>query len=83
MWFLNVLWDHEPGGNVEHIDAHDLTPADVEYVLQQASAVRTSDSSGRPCVFGYTMNDEHIIVVFEWEDVDTVVPITAYEVPEF
>ena len=35
MNFLYVVWDHEPDGNVEHIDEHDLTPADVECVLQQ------------------------------------------------
>jgi uncharacterized DUF497 family protein len=82
MWFLNVVWDYESGGNVEHIDEHDLTPSDVEYVLQQASETHTSDSSGRPCVFGYTPDGEQIIVVFEWIDDDTIRPITAYEVPE-
>jgi len=82
MWFLNVVWDYEAGGNVEHIDEHDLTPADVEYVLREGSEVQISESSGRPCVFGYTPDGEYIIVVFEWANDDTIVPITAYEVPE-
>jgi hypothetical protein len=25
-------WDFEPGGNVEHLASHDVTPADVHYV---------------------------------------------------
>jgi hypothetical protein len=33
-------------------------------------------------VFGYTPNDEYVIVVFEWVDEDMVLPVTAYEVPE-
>ena len=82
MKFLGIVWDYEPDGNVEHIDEHDLTPADVEYVLRHAREARTSDSSGRPIVFGYTPDDEYILVVFEWIDEDTVLPVTAYEVPE-
>jgi len=80
--FLRVIWDHEADGNVEHIDEHDLTPDDVEYVLQQATEEQPSHSSGRPCVFGYTPSDEYVIVVFEWIDDDTILPVTAYEVPE-
>ena len=82
MKFLGIVWDYEPEGNVKHIDEHDLTPADVEYVLRHAREARTSDSSGRPIVFGYTPDDEYILVVFEWIDEDTVLPVTAYEVPE-
>jgi uncharacterized DUF497 family protein len=82
MRFLHVIWDYEAGGNVEHIDEHDLTPADVEYVLQQAAAETTSHSTGRPCVFGYTPDGEYIIVVFEWIDDDTILPVTAYQTPE-
>jgi uncharacterized DUF497 family protein len=82
MNFLQVIWDYEEGGNVEHIDEHDLTPEDVEFVLKQAGEQEASDTSGRPCVFGYTPADEYIIVVFEWIDEITILPVTAYEVPE-
>ena len=82
MQFLRIIWDYETDGNVEHIDEHDLTIDDVEYVLKHATSQKTSQSSGRPCVFGYTPDDEYIIVVFEWLDDDTVLPVTAYEVPE-
>ena len=80
--FLRIIWDYEADGNVEHIDEHDLTTDDVEFVLKNATNVKTSQSSGRPCVFGYTPDDEYVIVVFEWVDDDTVLPVTAYEVPE-
>ena len=82
MNFLRIIWDFEADGNVEHIDEHDLTPEDVEYVLRNAAHVKISQSSSRPCVFGYTPNDEYVIVVFEWVDEDMVLPVTAYEVPE-
>ena len=82
MDFLRIRWDDQADGNVEHIDEHDLTPADVEYVLEHATEEETSHSSGRPCVFGYTPNGEYVIVVFEWIDDDTILPVTAYEVPE-
>lgn len=82
MNFLRIIWDYEADGNVEHIDEHDLTTDDVEFVLKNATNVKTSQSSGRPCVFGYTPDDEYVIVVFEWVDDDTVLPVTAYEVPE-
>ena len=82
MDFLRIIWDHDADGNVEHIDEHDLTPEDVEHVLRQASEQKISQSSGRPCVFGYTPSGEYIIVVFEWIDDDTMLPVTAYQVPE-
>jgi uncharacterized DUF497 family protein len=82
MGFLRTIWDFEEGGNVAHIDKHDLTVADVEYVLAQAAKEETSESSGRPCVFGYTPDGEYIIVVYERIDDDTILPVTAYEVPD-
>ena len=40
-----------------------------------------SNSSGCPCVFGYTPDDRYIIVVYE-EYNGTIYPKTAYEVQE-
>ena len=31
--YYDIIWNPEPGGNVEHIAAHDLTPDDVEAAL--------------------------------------------------
>lgn len=67
---------------MEHIDEHDLTIDDVEHVLLQATEEVVSRSTQRPCVFGYTPDGELIIVVYEWVDEVTILPITAYEVDE-
>ncbi|HMF16504.1 MAG TPA: hypothetical protein VKE98_04820 [Gemmataceae bacterium] len=45
-----VIWDHTPGGNVEHVEAHDLTTQEVDYVLEHYESTGTSRSSGRPSV---------------------------------
>ncbi|MCG8584722.1 MAG: hypothetical protein MI757_08435, partial [Pirellulales bacterium] len=70
MIFSSIIWDFEPGGNVDHIGEHDLTIDDVEHVLRSADHVEVSESSGRPCVFGFTPYGEFIIVVFDWIDDD-------------
>ena len=28
-----IIWNEEPGGNIEHIEVHGLTVVDVEHVL--------------------------------------------------
>jgi hypothetical protein len=81
MKWTHIIWDHTPGGNVEHVEEHDLTTDDVDYVLEHPSSSVTSRSSGLPCVFGYTPDGRYIIVVYE-ENNDTIYPKTAYEVPE-
>ena len=84
MAFLWIIWDDEtdPLGNVQHIAEHGLTTDEVEAVLNDADSADSSDSSGRPCVFGFTPAGEYIIVIFESVDEDSIYPITAYHVPE-
>jgi hypothetical protein len=55
---------------------------DVDHVLQFPDSVDFSNSSDRPCVFGYTPDGRYIIVIYEEADRDTVIPVTAYEVEE-
>lgn len=79
-----VIWDDDPGGNVEHVAEHGLTPDEVdEVLLDPALPVVKSKATGRPCKFGWTSTGKHIIVV--WDDVaddpPIVMPVTAYEVP--
>lgn len=81
MNWSRILWDPLPGGNVEHIEGHDLTTDDVEFVLQTSDSAGTRRSSDRPCVFGYTADGRYIIVVYEVDD-DVLIPVTAYEVDE-
>lgn len=80
-WY-EVIWNYEPGGNVEHIAKHDLTPEDVEAVIQEPLETTTSRGSGRPVLTGYTPDGRLIIVVYEEVDDITIYPITAYEVEE-
>lgn len=84
MQFLQVVWDDddEPHGNVRHIAEHGLTIEDVEYVLENPTSEAISQSTGRPCCFGYTPGDDYIIVVYEQVDEGTIRPVTAYEVSE-
>jgi len=81
MRWTRVIGDPRPGGNVEHIEEHDLTTDDVDYVLEHFESSGVSRSRGRPCFFGYTPDNRRTVVVYEEIDDDTVIPITAYEVP--
>jgi hypothetical protein len=78
----SIIWNDEPGGNVEHIEEHGLTVDDVEHVLAHPDREDVSRSSGLPCVFGTAPDGRYIIVVYEAVDADTIYPVTAYEVPE-
>jgi hypothetical protein len=80
-----VVWDDEPGGNVEHVAEHGLTPDEVDAVLlDDLIPTAHSDSTGRPCKFGYTSTGKHIIVIWDElsDDPRLIYPVTAYEVPE-
>ena len=59
------LWDDSPGGNVEHIAEHGLTPEEVESAFDSIETETTSRSTGRPAIFGRTLHDEVIFVVYE------------------
>ena len=76
----DIIWNPEPGGNVEHIAEHDLTPEDVEAVLFNPVAHDISRSSGRLMVYGFTPDGRYIVVVYEEIDAGTLYPVTAYEV---
>ena len=66
-WY-DVIWNHEPGGNVEHIAEHGLTPEDVEAVICNPLEKKTSRSSGRPVVTGYTRDGRLILVAVNEAD---------------
>ena len=84
MAFLWIIWDEEndPFGNVQHIAEHGLTTDEVEAVLNEPDSADSSNSSGCPCVFGFTPAGEYIIVIFESIDEDSIYPVTAHHVPE-
>lgn len=80
-----VIWDDDPEQNVDHVAEHGLTSDEVDTVLLNSSLpIEVSESSGRPCRFGWTDTGRHIIVVWdEYDDTEppTCYPVTAYEVP--
>jgi hypothetical protein len=80
-WF-DYLWLEGDEGNIVHIAEHDLTPQDVEFVLENFVEERASRSSGRPIRFGFTSDGRYIAVVFEWVDEVTIYPVTAFEVED-
>ena len=84
MYFLHIIWDMEddPEGNVQHIAEHGLTIAHVETVLYHPYREGISKTTGQPVVWGYTLVDEYIMVVYDRIDPDTIRVITAFEVPE-
>lgn len=80
MPYFDIIWNDEPGGNVDHISQHGLTQEDVEEVLFNPIDNDISRSSGLPLVFGFTPDGRYILVVYEQIDKMTVYPVTAYEV---
>lgn len=82
MPYYEIVWNEEPGGNVEHIAEHGLTPEDVEEVLLSPLDRDISRSTGLPIVFGFTPDGRYILVVYEQIDEVTIYPVTAYEVEE-
>jgi hypothetical protein len=78
MDWSQIIWDHLPDGNVEHVEEHDLTTDEVDYVLQNYESKSFSRSSGRPCVFGHTSDDRYIVVIYEEEN-GAVIPVTALQ----
>lgn len=78
-----VIWDDEPGGNVEHVAEHGLTPDEVDEVLRDDTIPTAhSRSTGQPCKFGHTSTGKYIIVIWSEEGPGIIYPQTAYEVPE-
>ncbi len=80
MPYFEIIWNEEPGGNVEHIAEHDSIPEDVEEVVFNPVGRDVSRSSGLSIVFGFTPNGRYILVVYEQIDDVTIYPVTAYDV---
>mgnify|MGYP001389505216 CR=1 FL=1 len=78
-----VIWDldDDPNGNVWDCAEHGVSKEEVEEVLLSATDSDESRSSNRPVVFGDTSTGKHLMVVFEIVDAETVIPVTAFEVP--
>ena len=63
------LWNIDPGGNVDHVAEHDLTPEEVESAFEDIERETVSRATGRPAIFGRTFNGDTIFVVYD-RDID-------------
>ena len=73
------MWSEEI---IDHLAEHDISQDDFEGVVNNPVRKGKSKSTGNPAVWGYTRDGRYIIAVFEMIDAITVMPVTAYEVPE-
>jgi hypothetical protein len=76
---FDFVWTDEI---VEHLAEHAVSQDDFECVVCNPDSKGWSRSSGLPCAWGYTADGRYLIVVYEELDLMTVLPVTAYEVPE-
>ncbi|MGA2620323.1 MAG: hypothetical protein ABSF26_22110 [Thermoguttaceae bacterium] len=67
---------------VRHLAEHGITQDDFEGVVCSPSSRGYSRSSGLPAAWGHTQDGRYIMAVYEELDQVTVMPVTAYEVPE-
>ena len=79
-----IDWDDEddPAGNVRHIADHDVSPDEVEEILDDPrSRDGTSRSSGLPTRYGWTSAGRFIVVVYSILKDDPLIirPVTAFE----
>lgn len=76
---MDVIWTDE---TVDHLAEHGVSQDDFEYVLSRPTREGISRSTGLPAAWGHTRDGRYIIIVYEQIDRLTVLPVTAYEVPE-
>jgi len=79
MPYYYFLWTDEI---VEHLAEHGIKAEDFENVVPHPMDVRRSRTSDLPAAFGYTEDGRYIIAIYERLDDMTILPVTAYEVPE-
>lgn len=79
MPYFDFVWTEEI---IAHLAEHDISPDDFEHVVMNPVRAGKSRSSGDPAAWGYTQDGRYIIAVYQKIDFVTVVPVTAYEVPE-
>jgi hypothetical protein len=81
---VTIIWDldEEVQGNIQHIEEHGIDKEDVAHVFENPYGFAKSKASSLPMVFGFTIDDRYIAVIYERIDNDRIYPVTAFEVPE-
>lgn len=77
--YLHFLWTDEIA---DHLAEHGVSPDDFEHVVCHPYSKGYSRSTALPAAWGHTEDGRYIITVYEELDDVTVLPVTAYEVPE-
>ena len=79
-WF-DIFWTDN---RVEKLAQHGITPEDFEHVVTESDDRALSRHwADRQVAFGYTDDGRYIICIYELlADGVTLIPVTAYEVPE-
>ena len=76
---FDFLWTDEL---VDHLAERAISQDDFEHVVCDPYSKGYRRSSGLPAVWGYTADARYIMAVYEELDETTILPVTAYEVPE-
>ena len=79
MAYFQFFWADE---TVEHLAEHGVSQDDFEHVFRDPVRRGFSRSSGLPALWGYTSDGRYLMAVFEEIDEFSILPVTAYEVPE-
>jgi hypothetical protein len=79
MGYIQFLWTDEIA---EHVAENGVSQDDFEHVFCHPVRRGFSRSSGLPAVWGYAADGRYLIAVYEEIDEVTILPVTAYEVPE-
>jgi hypothetical protein len=77
--YFHFVWTDEL---IRHIAGHGVSQDDFEHVVCHPDSKGLSRSTGLPISWGYTTDGRYIMAVYELLDRLTVLPVTAYEVPE-
>lgn len=77
--YIELLWDDEA---VEHVNRHNVTPAEVEDVVYEARSLILRTRQDRYMVYGQTRSGRYLKVVIEPLGRGRFYPITAYEMDD-
>jgi len=77
MAYFDFLWTET---TIAHLAEHGISPEDFENAFLHCEYQGFSRSSGRPVVWGETIDGRYIIAAYDMADPVTVIPVTAYEV---
>lgn len=79
MPYYQFLWNDDL---IDHIGQHGISQDEFEQIVCNPDSKGYSRSSDRPAAWGYTDDGRYMMAVFEELDDFTILPVTAYEVPE-